>query len=305
MGFVTTNGVSLAYEESGPTEGVPMLLIMGLAAQLTFWPDSMIDGLARAGFRVIRFDNRDIGLSHKFDEAGLPDLAAIAAGGARAPYLLSDMATDTVGLLDALDIGRAHVVGMSMGGAIGQIVAADHPARCRSLTLIMASTHAPDLPPGTPEARAALMAQPEDPSDREQVIRLGMRVRRAIGSPAYPLAEADAYAFYARQIDRNYHPDGIVRQAAATMASGHRRDLVARIGCPTLVLHGEADPVRPIEHGRDLAARIPGAALRTFPGMGHDLPEELVPALVAAITDHAFASDRVILSPAAIPEETR
>ncbi len=290
MGFVTGNSVSIAYETAGPADGMPMLLIMGLAAQLTFWPDTMVAGLARAGFRVIRFDNRDIGLSQKFDRAGLPDLAAIAAGRARAPYLLADMAADSVGLMDALGIDRAHVVGMSMGGAIGQIIAAGYPARCRSLTLIMASTNAPDLPPGTPDARAALMAQPDDPTDREQVIRLGKRVRRAIGSPAYPMAEADAYAFYARQIDRGYHPDGIVRQAAATMASGSRRDLVARIGCPTLVLHGEADPVRPVEHGRDLAARIPGAALRTFPGMGHDLPEELVPALVAAIAGHALRS---------------
>ena len=288
MGFVTANSVSISYETAGPADGMPMLLIMGLAAQLTFWPDTMVDGLARAGFRVIRFDNRDIGLSQKFDGRGVPDLAAIAAGTGAAPYLLSDMAADSVGVLDALGVDRAHVVGMSMGGAIGQIVAADYPARCRSLTLIMASTHAPDLPPGTPAARAALRAQPDDPTDREQVIGLGMRVRRAIGSPAYPMTDADAHAFYARQIDRDYHPDGIIRQAAATMASGHRRDLVARIGCPTLVLHGEADPVRPVEHGRDLAARIPGAALQTFPGMGHDLPEELVPALVAAIAGHAL-----------------
>lgn len=287
MGFVTANSVSIAVETSGPDDGMPLLLIMGLAAQLTFWPDSMVDGLARAGFRVIRFDNRDIGLSRKFDEAGLPDLAGIAAGTARAPYTLADMADDAAGVLDALDIARAHVVGMSMGAAITQILAADRPARCRSATLIMGSTHAPDLPAGTPEARAALMAQPDDPADREQVIRLGMAVRRAIGSPAYPLADDDAYEFYARQTDRGYHPQGILRQAAATLASADRRVLVARIACPTLVLHGEADPVRPVDHGRDLAARIPGAMLRTWPGMGHDLPEELVPEMVAAITDHA------------------
>lgn len=287
MGFVTGNSVRIAYEAVGPADGEPMMMIMGLAAQLTFWPETMIDGLAAAGFRVVRFDNRDIGLSQKFDAAGQPDLAAIAAGTARAPYLLSDMAADAVGLLDALGLDRVHLVGMSMGGAIAQIVAADHPSRCRSLTLIMASTHAADLPPGTPEARAALMAQPDDPADREQVIGLGMRVRRAIGSPAYPMTDDAAYAFYARQIDRDYDPSGIVRQAAATMASGDRRALVARIGCPTLVLHGEADPVRPVEHGRDLAARIPGAVLQTFPGMGHDLPEALVPAFVAAIADHA------------------
>lgn len=287
MGFVTGNSVRIAYEAVGPADGEPMVMIMGLAAQLTFWPETMIDGLAAAGFRVVRFDNRDIGLSQKFDAAGQPDLAAIAAGNARAPYLLSDMAADAVGLLDALGLDRVHLVGMSMGGAIAQIVAADHPSRCRSLTLIMASTHAADLPPGTPEARSALMAQPDDPTDREQVIGLGMRVRRAIGSPAYPMTDDAAHAFYARQIDRDYDPSGIVRQAAATMASGDRRALVARITCPTLVLHGEADPVRPVEHGRDLAARIPGAVLQTFPGMGHDLPEALVPAFVAAIADHA------------------
>lgn len=290
MAKVSANGIEIEVETAGPEDGPPVLLIMGLGAQLTLWPEAFVGRLAEAGLRVIRFDNRDIGLSTKFDHAGLPDFAALMAaarGGApyRVPYLLDDLAADAVGVLDALDITRAHVVGLSMGGMIAQIVAARHAERTRSLTAIMTSTGRAGLPEGSPEARAALLAVPAG-NDRPSLIAHGKMVRRALQSPAYPMEEAELEDFIGRQIDRSFYPEGAARQYAAIIASGDRVGLLPQVKAPTLVLHGEADPILPLAHGQDIASLVPGARLRSYPGWGHDVPAALIPELTGQMADH-------------------
>jgi len=291
MAQVQANRIAIEYEEFGNRQAPAMLLVMGLGAQLTFWPDRFCADLAESGFRVIRYDNRDVGLSTKFEAAGVPDIAgmfakAMAGEPLNPPYLLSDMAADAVGLLDALAIDRAHVVGASMGGMISQIVAAKYPERAASLVSIMSTSGNPTVPHGKPEALQALMSRPENPDDRESLIRHSMRVSRIIGSPGFPPDEAEHYRQVARNIDRAYYPQGMARQFAAILASGSRIDLLKTIRVPSLVVHGADDPLVPVEGGKDTAAHIPGAALKIIPGMGHGLEPGLVPLLVEAIADY-------------------
>ncbi len=290
MSRISANGIEIEVETAGPEGGAPVLLIMGLGAQLTLWPDEFVRRLADSGHRVIRFDNRDVGLSTKFGHAGLPDFGALMAaarGGAayRVPYLLDDLAADAVGVLDTLGIGQAHIVGLSMGGMIAQIVAARYAERSRSLTAMMTSTGRAGLPEGSPEARAALLAVPSG-NDRASLIAHGKMVRRALQSPAYPMAEAALEAFIATQIDRSFYPEGAARQYAAIIASGDRVGLLPQVKAPTLVLHGEADPILPLAHGQDIASLVPGARLRSYPGWGHDMPEALLPELSGQLVDH-------------------
>jgi len=291
MGGIRANGITLEFEEFGPRDAPALVLIRGLGTQLTGWPESFVRGLVEAGLRVIAHDNRDVGLSEKLTAAGCPSvvLAMKAAAEGRpieAPYGLGDMAADTVGLLDALGIERAHFAGISMGGMIVQHLGFSHGDRVASLTSIMSSSGAPGLPPPRPEAAAALLSTPEDPSDRTSVIEHSAHVSRVLGSPGYPTPDEELRERAAIAYDRCHHPDGVARQLIAVTADVDRTEQLGRIRAPTLVIHGEDDPLVAIEGGRDTAARIPGARFQAIPGMGHDIPLGLVPTLVDLLVDH-------------------
>lgn len=288
MAKTKANGIEIEYETFGRKGDPALLLIMGLGAQLTLWPESLCEGLAGQGFFVVRYDNRDVGLSTDFDKWGVPDLmgafARLMKGEkVEAPYLLSDMAADAIGLLDALDIDRAHMVGASMGGMIAQVIAGTYPQRTRSLVSIMSTSGRIGLPMGKPEAVAMLSSLPEGPA-REQLIAHGIKLRSVIGSPEYPTDPARMRALVERNIDRRYYPAGAARQYLSIMVSGPRVDLLKTVKVPTLVLHGEDDPLLPVECGRDVASLVPGAKIETFPGWGHDVPEQMVPKLVGSIS---------------------
>jgi len=296
MARIKAGGIYLEYDAHGDAGGEPVLLIMGLGAQMTRWSSAFVDKLAGRGFRVIRFDNRDIGLSDKFEAAGPPDMAAILGALAKgetppAAYTLSDMAADAVALLDALGIERAHIVGASMGGMIAQLVAADYPERTLSLTSIMSTTGHPDLPRATPEAMARLNTPAPDPrADLEAYVAHSIAGARVMGSPAYPVPDADLREQAIATVERSYYPIGFSRQYAAVLASPHRRSKLAGVTAPTVVIHGEADPLVPLAGGRDTAASIPGAELVVIPGMGHDLPPPLHDIVVDAIAAVAARS---------------
>ena len=284
------NGIELEYETFGRPEDPALLLVMGLGAQMILWREEFCDALATRGLHVVRFDNRDVGRSTWFDDAGMPDvLAALAATGqgqpVRAPYQLRDMAADAAGLLDALDIDAAHVAGASMGGMIAQTLAIEHPARVRTLTSIMSTTGHPDLPAATPAAMTALLTPA--PTEREAAIERGVEFWRTIGSPGFPADEDEIRAQAARAFDRGVNPAGVARQLVAILASGHRRDALGAVRAPTLVIHGADDPLIPAPAGRDTAAAVPDAELLLIEGMGHDLPRALWPRIVDAIAKHA------------------
>ena len=276
------NGISLHYDIHGPDAGEPLLLIMGLGAQMTRWSADFVGELASRGYRVIRFDNRDVGLSQKLDEAGAPDMQAVygaVRSGQKPPvaYVLSDMAADAAGLLDALKIERAHIVGASMGGMIAQMVAAEHPQRVLSLTSIMSSTGNPALPPAKPEAMERLSNRGPDPThDLEAFLDHGLVSSKVLGSPGYPVDEVELRAQLRSDYERSFYPVGFARQMAAIVASGDRRAALATITAPTVVIHGADDPLVPKEGGEDTAANIPGADLHLVPGMGHNLPTALI-----------------------------
>ena len=281
------NGIALEYESFGDPAHPAMLLIMGLGAQLTLWPLPFVEALAARGFHVIRYDNRDIGLSTKLSHLKPPRLGPLLLKrmiglNPRVPYRLSDMAADAAGLLDALGIDRAHIVGASMGGMIAQRFAATWPDRTLSLTSIMSTTGNPALPRATREAMAVLTKR-IDPRDVEALVAHGMRAARVIGSPGYPVAADVLEAKVRENVARSVSPDGTARQMAAIIADGDRRGRLARITAPTMVIHGGADPLVPVEAGRDTAASIAGAQIVEIPGMGHNLPLELVPQVVDAI----------------------
>lgn len=295
MPMATANGINIAYDEIGNPKAPTILLIMGLGTQMIAWPQAFCLALAQCGFRVVRFDNRDVGLSTKFDKVAPVDLLAafsrsVAGRPVEAPYSLNDMAADAVGLMDALGVSCAHVVGASMGGMIAQIIAARYADRTRSLTSIMSSSGDPRLPPGKPDAIAALLAPRRSANDRESVIQDGMRIFRVIGSPEFPTPDAELRAKIEQATDRSYYPPGVGRHLLAVLASGTRVQLLKQINVPTLVIHGADDPVIPVEAGKDTARHIPGAALQIIPGMGHDLPSALIPILTDAIAGHCLAA---------------
>ena len=290
MPTATANGIELYYETHGDPAGRPLLLVMGLGAQLTLWRPEFCELLAREGFFVIRSDNRDVGLSSKIEGGPVPDLARAMAGDhSTASYTLWDMADDAVGLLDALGIAQAHVVGASMGGMIVQCMVIAHPERVRSVTSIMSTTGNPEVGQPQPEAMAALLAPP--PTSREAAIEQGLRTWRVIGSPAYPPDEAVLREQLAADYDRCFFPQGTARQLAAILATGDRTAALREVRKPALVIHGEADPLVTLSGGQATAAAIPGARLLTFPGMGHDLPPALYPEFVRAIVAVARAAD--------------
>jgi pimeloyl-ACP methyl ester carboxylesterase len=289
---ITANGIQIEYESHGDPANPPLLLIMGLGAQLTLWPIELVEALVAKGYHVIRYDNRDIGLSQKFGTHGVPDFRRVALMRlfglrARIPYRLTDMADDAAGLMDALGIDNAHVVGGSMGGMIAQLLAIHHPARVRTLTSIFSTTGNRRLPQARPQAMKALLDRAPANATLEQVIPIGIRVSRAIGSPAYPTPEPRLIERITRDFTRSFYPEGPARQISAIVDDGDRRKRLKQVTAPTLVIHGKDDPLVPVEAGRDTAKAIPGAKLHEIAGMGHDLPLELVDEIAGAIAAHA------------------
>jgi proline iminopeptidase len=292
MPSLNANGIRIAFDTAGDPKAPPLLLISGLGLQLMAWPDEFVEGLVELGFYVIRFDNRDCGLSTKFEHAGIPNLGlawlkAKLHWPIRPPYTLEDMADDAVGVLSALGVARAHVVGVSMGGMIAQLMAARFPSRVLSLTSIMSSSGRRGLPGPTPAVRRAMLRQPKPGVDADGLVEHGVRLLQAIGSPTYPTPEKQLRRRVARSLRRNCCPGGVVRQILAVAASGDRTPLLHSIAAPTLVIHGAADPMVPLACGADTANAIPGARLEVIEGMGHDLPTQLLERLLALIDAHA------------------
>jgi pimeloyl-ACP methyl ester carboxylesterase len=273
--------VELAFERTGPAGGEPLLLIMGLGMQMLFWHDDLCAGFTRAGFSPARFDNRDIGASTHLTHLGAPPLPiVIAMPHVVAAYRVSDMAADAVAVLDALGWESAHIVGVSMGGMIAQNVAIEHPHRVRSLISVM-STPSPRIGRPTLGAAAALAARPGRTA--EEAAQRVVETFRVIGSPGYPLDEDWLRDYARRAFARSTDPTGTRRQLAAINASPSRVAGLRTVRVPTLVVHGEADPLVRPEAGRATAAAVPGARLVTYPGMGHNLPRELWPSIVRQV----------------------
>jgi pimeloyl-ACP methyl ester carboxylesterase len=284
------NAITIEYETFGRSNGRTLLLIMGLASQLIAWPKEFCEMLAANGHFVVRFDNRDVGLSTKLESAEGPDILELMAAlrGQKplmAPYSLSDMAADALGLMDALGLEKAHVCGLSLGGMIAQTMAIEHPERLYSLISMESSTGEPDLPAARPEALEAFMSAP--PLDRQGYIRHIGRVFRAFAGQSDHYDQKLEEETAAQAYDRSFYPMGFVRQLAAIMVSGGRRRALQTVSVPTLVIHGANDALVPVQHGHDTAAAIPGARLLVLEGLGHGLSyPALWDQIVEAITNH-------------------
>jgi len=287
--YIQANGVRLAYEEFGSPADPAILLIMGLGTQMISWPLSLCNGLAAGGFRVIRFDNRDIGLSEKMENAHIPRaprmlLRTTLGLPLKVSYTLDDMAEDLIGLMDALHLDQAHLVGASMGGMIGQIATARNPHRVLSFTSIMSSSGDPKLPGAARKVVRTMVKRSlgiEKPN-----LENTMGFQRMIGSPGYPESNDELRKKVLDSVARSLHPEGYSRHLAAIMASGSRVKLLKTITAPTLVIHGREDALVPLECGIDTARHIPDARLEIIDGMGHNLPEALMPRLVELIAGH-------------------
>jgi pimeloyl-ACP methyl ester carboxylesterase len=284
--FVNANGITLCYETFGEPANPPMVLIMGMGAQMVGWDDEFCEALAARGFWVIRFDNRDAGKSTRFDRAGVPDVASAMTRAwmrmpVSAPYLLNDMASDVAGLMDALHIEKAHVVGASMGGGIGQILAMHRPERVLSLTSIMSTTGDPALPPPKPQAMAAMFKPP--PADLDRYVEHYAQTWRVLRAGEFPEEEPRDRARAARNHARGLNSAGAGRQLLAILASGSRRRALHDVSAPTMVIHGDADPLVPLAAGVDTAKHIAGAQLLVLEGMGHALPMRLWPRIIDGI----------------------
>lgn len=288
---VHANGLQFEVQIDGPPAGEPLLLIMGLSMQLTAWPEELVAELVARDFRVIRFDNRDIGLSQHLDHLGTPHLGLAVLRHVlrlpqRAPYTLADMAADALGVLDALGVPQAHVCGASMGGMIAQHLAAKHPSRVKSLVLVMTSSGHRRLPQPTPRVQRALLAKPMG-RDHAAIVAHAENLWRLIGSPGYP---PDAQRLRERveaSVRRSWHPAGGLRQLLAIAADGDRSRLLKRITAPTCVIHGKDDPLIPVPAGHDLVAKVAHAQAEIIPGMGHDLPLELLRRIAGLIAETA------------------
>jgi proline iminopeptidase len=292
MPTLTANGIRLAFDTTGDPKGVPLLLIHDVGMQCTAWPDEYVEGLADLGFYVIRFDNRDCGLSTKFEHAGTPSLKLAwlksrVGWPLAVPYTLDDMADDALGVLSALGVARAHVVGMSMGAMIGQLLAARHPSRVLSLTMISTSSGRRGLPKPGAAMRKLLLRALVKPDDFDSAVEQTVAVLKAVGSPSYPTLDKVLRRKVSRMLRRNCCPGGTARQCLAVAASGDRTELIRTIAAPTLVIHGAADAVLPLACGIEAAGLIPGARLEVIEGMGHDLPVQLAERILALIDEHA------------------
>ncbi len=295
MASVAANDIRLEYEEFGEPGDPAIVLIMGFAAQMLVWPDAFCQALADRSFRVIRFDNRDAGLSTHLDGVKAPGmkrsmLAGILGIRLKVPYTLGDMALDTLGLLDALGVERAHVVGASMGGMIAQILAARHGARVASLTSIMSTSGSRRLPGPRPRVLRHVLFRHRKNMQPDEMIRYFVDFWELIRSPGYPTPREEMLARVTSWVRRNSDPDGNVRQFAAMAADGDRSALLGHIACPTLVVHGAQDPLIRVECGRHTAECVPDAELYEVDGMGHDLPEQLIPRLAERIANHCASA---------------
>jgi pimeloyl-ACP methyl ester carboxylesterase len=280
------NGIEIAYQEVGDANAEPLLLVMGLGTQMLGWDEQFCAQLAERGFRVVRFDNRDIGHSTMLEDAGVPGRVEVFLGRrSTAAYLLSDMAADTIGLMDHLGIESAHVVGASMGGMIAQTLAIEHAERVRSLVSIMSTTGSRRVGAPTLKAYGAIFAKP--PHGRDAYIERVLRTFKVIGSPAFTTDEPRLRDVAGRMYDRSHNPKGILRQIHAISASGDRTKALRKLQVPTTVLHGSRDPLVRPSGGRATAQAIPNARLRMVEGMGHDLPRELWPIFIDEIADTA------------------
>lgn len=291
MPELTANNLTLHYDEHGDPSHPVILLVMGLGAQMILWPQELVDALVAKGYRVIRYDNRDIGLSQKFDGARAPGikmqvLRKMIGWPARVPYSLKDMADDGIAVLDALGIDQAHIVGASMGGMIGQLMAIHHGHRMLSFTSIMSTTGNPKLPQADKEAIETLTA-PIESTEEAWLIDHGIAIQKAIGSPGFTPDPDRQRERVTQTIRRSVYPAGLPRQLAAIIDDGDRTQRLANVTVPTLVLHGEGDPLVKLEAGRATAEAIPDAKLVTIPGWGHDLPQELIGRLTDEIASHA------------------
>lgn len=292
--ITTKYGIKLSYQDCGDTTAPVIILIMGLGAQMTVWPDELYFGLVDKGFRVIRFDNRDVGQSSQLDEFGDPSLvkswlSTRFPSRLKVPYLLEDMADDVLALMSILKIKKAHLVGASMGGMIGQILAARYRKRVLSLTSMMSSSSSPKLSMTNLSVFLKLAKRPKR-NAKEAIIQYHMKMNRLIGSPNYPTEEQELHKRAKINLERGYNPAGVKRQLAAITASGDRRKLARKIKVPTLVIHGSADPVIPLSAGIETAKHIRKAKLKVVYGLGHDFPVPLMPKLTKWISKHALKS---------------
>jgi pimeloyl-ACP methyl ester carboxylesterase len=280
---IKANGISIELEDSGG-QGVPVLLIMGMGMQLIAWPKAWVQALVAQGYRVIQFDNRDIGWSQHFDAMGQPNVPWTAFKHylglpIHAPYSLQDMALDTLGVMDALDLAQVHVIGVSMGGMIAQRVALTAPERVLSLTSMMSTSGARGLPGPQAKVLRALVSRPMA-QDEAAFLKHYEHLFRVIGSPAFPADPQELRERLLQGLRRGYHPEGNMRQMVAVAADSTRAELLRTLRCPTLVLHGMHDPLVPTACGQDTAQRIPGARWVGIDGMGHDLSHGMVQAVL-------------------------
>jgi pimeloyl-ACP methyl ester carboxylesterase len=295
MPNVFANGIQIEYETFGEPSSPALLLIAGIGGQMMGWDEALCKKWAQKGLYVIHFDNRDVGLTTKMEEAVLPDIEKVVKAvkngkKASVPYTVGDMADDSIGLLEALKIDKAHICGISMGGIIAQTIAFKHPARVRSLTLIYSTTGNPDLPQPKPEVMELLLTP--QPPQRDGFIDYQMKLYKRIHGLGFPIDEAWHRQLAALSYDRAYYPLGKARQFAAITAQGNRKPLLASITAPTLVIHGADDPLIPVAAGVDIAEAIPGAELMIIEGMGHDMPHDGAWfGIVEAVTAHIRKAD--------------
>ncbi|NIM96193.1 MAG: alpha/beta fold hydrolase [Anaerolineales bacterium] len=286
---VKVNGIELVYDTFGDPDAAPIVLVHGLGAQMVSWDRDFCEALASLGYWIIRFDNRDIGKSSWLDDFGAPNImemirAASLSQSIEAPYTLWDMANDTIGLMDVLKIESAHLIGVSMGGMIVQSMAINHPDRLRTMTSIMSTTGNPDLP--MPKAEAIEVLFRPVPTSLEEYIEANLATDDVLRGPRYPCDEERLRARSELEYDRGLHPQGFGRQLAAILASESRKELLMSITVPTLIIHGDADPLVPLEAGVDTAEAIPGAKLLILEGVGHSLPVPVWPEVFNAIVEH-------------------
>ncbi len=292
--YIQANDLRLAYDEFGNPSDPAMILVMGLGTQMIAWPKDFCQGLAASGFRVIRFDNRDIGLSQKMDNARTPGIAKtvlLSKMGlpVKVPYKLFDMVNDTIGLMDALGIETAHLIGASMGGMISQLLASHFPNRVLSLTSIMSTSGARSLPRTPVKITRQLIRRSQD-SSFDAYLENTIRIYRLIGSPDYMPSDDILRQKITTSFNRSHHPQGYARHLTAIIASGDRVSALKKITAPTLVIHGNADVLVPVQGGIDTARHIPQSRLELFDGMGHDLPTALLPRFVELISEHAASA---------------